>query len=312
MKNNIFLLPTILFTLFATGCNKNKENEYKPEWYKHPHDVLYFIEQARSKVKMTGHKLTSFDENLSIRNSIMDIPYDEYKSADKDIEKSNKSLEYTVCFGEQINDVLAEMTFYDNGSLMMVDCYKRSYFYNIDKEKVATVFATAEKEFATLENDKPDDKKLAEEACDFDKFINNCKEDNASREEDKSISFHFLEYSTKDNFISFGYSFYDQNNRVLNELGKANVEKESSEDAKTIKEELDLFSYRPNRDYCCYMPSNQSFTCFKIYKLYGDHSKGEFRYHLTTYKISEDKGKAFYDAVGKITADIYRSLAKGQ
>ena len=156
MKKKIVLLPVLLFTILTTSCNSKEEKKKKdmPEWLNHPHEVLRYAEDAWPKVKMSNHKLTCFDDDLKIRDSIMAISYADFISKDETIEKSKEYVKYTLCYGDEINDVMADLTIYDNGSLFLNDCNDHHYYFNIALENVKVIFDTTEQEIKKVEEQK--------------------------------------------------------------------------------------------------------------------------------------------------------------
>ena len=154
MKKKIVLLPVLLFTILTTSCNSKEEKKKKdmPEWLNHPHEVLRYAEDAWPKVKMSNHKLTCFDDDLKIRDSIMAISYADFVSKDETIEKSKEYVKYTLCYGDEINDVMADLTIYDNGSLFLNDCNDHHYYFNIALENVKVIFDTLKNKILTLKS----------------------------------------------------------------------------------------------------------------------------------------------------------------
>lgn len=307
MNKKLITLPLLLSAILITSCNnkKNANNEEMPEWLNHPHEVLRYIQDAFPKVKMSNHKLTCFDDDLKIRDSIMNIPYADFQVKDNTIEKSKNYVKYIACYGDKINHVMAEMTFYDNGSLFLDDCNNHHYYFNIAEANVKVVFDTTEAEFKKLEDNKPNDKKDAEEACKLENFVAHYKDENAKRPDDRHVYYGYSAAGQEDRFMTLSYVMYDDNNQVLNLLEKLKIKKDKTTHSKNPEGIRSIFEYA---NYSNYVFEMKNYLTARIVKLYKDHSKGDYVYCVTTYTLDATEGSNFHGKVANIVQNALKKM----
>ena len=301
MKKKLVLLPVLLVTILTTSCNSKEAKKNKkdmPEWLNHPHEVLRYAENAYPKVKMSNHKLTCFDDELKIRDSIMAISYADFQSKDNTIEKSKNYVKYTLCYGDQINDVMADLTIYDNGSLFLNDCNDHHYYFNISLENVKVVFDTTEQEIKKVEELNINPKKKAEGDCTVASYVNNCRSINAKRDDNNKLKYDIGKYGDN-SYVKFSYVVDDNKGLVLDEISKLNLKKEkvTHEKAPSYKSGPFMYGYRS-----CYYFYMYNYVSFGIIKLYKDYSKGDYLWCIVSYSLERSSGESFYKNVASIAS----------
>ena len=298
MKKKIVLLPVLLFTILTTSCNSKEEKKKKdmPEWLNHPHEVLRYAEDAWPKVKMSNHKLTCFDDELKIRDSIMAISYADFISKDETIEKSKEYVKYTLCYGDEINDVMADLIIYDNGSLFLNDCNDHHYYFNIALENVKVIFDTTEQELKKVEEQNINVKKQAEEDCTVAGYVKNCKAINATRDAENKLKYDIGKYGD-DSFIKFSYVVDDNKGLVLDEIAKLELKKENTKHEKNPKYLSTPFMYGYRN---CYYFNMYNYVSFSIMQLYKNYSDGNYYWCTVSYSLERSSGEAFFKKVSSI------------
>ena len=300
MKKKIVLLPVLLSTILTTSCDSKEKANKKdmPEWLNHPYEVLRYADEVYPKVKMSNHKLYCFDDDLKIRDSIMAIPYNDFQVKDETIEKTKNYVKYTVCGVTQINDVIADLTIYDNGSLFLNDNNDHHYYFNIALENVKVIFDTTEQEIKKIEEQNINVKKQAEEACTLGSYVNNCRAINATRDADDKLKYDIGKVGN-DSFLKFSYVLDDNNGKVLDAIGNLEIKKESTSYSKKSSTKYAAFKYGMYTNYyfCMY-----NYVSADIIKLYKDYSKGEYVWCTVSYSLDNTKGKAFFERVANIAS----------
>ena len=299
MKNKIVLLPVLLFTILTTSCDSKEENKKKkdmPEWLNHPYEVLRYAENAYPKVKMSNHKLTCFDDELKIRDSIMEIPYEHFHVKDQDLEKSKNYVQYTLCYGDQINDVMADITFYDNGSVFLNDCNDHHYYFNIALTNMRVIFDTTEQEIKKVEELNINPKKKAEEDCTVASYVNNCRAINAKRDDNNKLKYDIGKYNDT-SFISFSYIVDDNKGKVLDAMSTLKLKKDKVTHDKNYKYVSSPFLYGYGTKYYFRF---ENYVSVSIIELYKDYSKGNYYWCTVSYSLERKDGESFFAKVKNI------------
>lgn len=280
------IILSIFIALCSTGC-KDKENDKKHsgrQWINHPHEALRFPRYGLFKYTMTGHDLYDDDSGLFVRNAIMDIDYNTFvKVSDDSVVKSNNKLEYVVCYGDYLNQVLASMIFYDNGYISMTNYNDDKYSFKLPEPTIKNVFDVGNNKLTAIENEAISQETLAIEACTPEKFMS-FYENNGSK-----AHWHIDGYIVTDN----------SSNEISNCLKTITYKKKSQ---KTIdeyytggknmfSEDYDLEYYIDDHYFCLLNKSRDSIT---FCKLYFDNKKGEYRFNLSIYSISKSDGDYLY------------------
>ena len=307
MKTRLIILPLLLGNLLLTSCAQEKGSsfkdpyEYQPEWMNHPYEVLRYPDKGVHKVKVSGHKKYSFDENLTVRNAVLSIPYESFVRQDTEIVKTKNYVTYTVNYGYGLNDVLAEVNFFDNGKIHIKDCYNYEYNYSLDVTSMRIIFAAAEQDILDVEAKNLNAKTLADEACKPENFANNCIKVNESTDQE-TLKYTFGSVNEKTNKVSY-YSYYataDEKSDVANAIKALKYKGRRTESVSTLKFNQTVFSYvHTQGTYYSVIDYSSGKYKFHFVKRYSDYSTGKTAYFHTSYEISKETYANFFTVLSK-------------
>lgn len=320
MKTRLIILPLLLGNLLLTSCNGNSDGrridnpyKYKPEWMNHPHEVLRYPEKVITKVKVSGHKRYSFDENLTVRDAIFSIPYESYLKQDTEIVKTKKYVTYTVYYGYEIDDKLAEMSFFDNGKIFIKDCYDYEYYYSLDATSMRIIFEAAEKDMVAVEAKEGSAKQAANDDCRIENFVNNCIKANDACKDEKDLTTctgtSYDEKTHKTEYLS--YTVRDKNSLIAKDMKKIKCKNRRTETVKEIKNGNVIIRYDFERGvyYSFISNMNQKYYIHFV-KRFGDYSNGKTAFFHAYCEISDDQYHSFYSYVRMKISEVFSEATK--
>ena len=319
MKLKKLLMPLFIAitSLSVISCkNTDKEERaispYELMWY-YPFDESLDIKQpnyemrsAYHKVNMTGHELTSFDEEENI------VKYIHGKFKTKRIlsaqfKKTDNYITITCGnFGRPMTE-LGIITVYDNGcvSSKLTPTYYKDrgeYFFKASKADTDKLFKIVEEDLAKIEKGERHYYEDIKEYCSLDKFLETADADLA-RESDycnlETNSTH--PYRVATGYISYNYSDSGKmTNKQMVDMIKATphtFKGYKSVDYDAISNSLLAIEY--NDEYASYayvLEGGCNFTTAGVTKVYGDYQDGNYHFLVAEYEISSEAGEAMYDA----------------
>ena len=326
MKLKKLLLPLYLVaaSLCVVGCQENK-SEYSTDprdlvWYFPFHEYSdipepnYFSRSAYHKITMTGHELTSFDEEERIAAYI----HLDFKGCTRiDSFKFKKSDNYVKIVCSDFERPFTQRgicTFYDNGYILckFTPSYSddKEFFYKTSEEEMKKFFDVVEDDFRKIESGERNYYNDAKSYCSLDKFYEMADEE-LQKERSRMTYQASHPFTAALGYYSSGYS--SSLKEHVSEL--YDIVKDIPHTFKGYKTvdyhaaECSIFALRYEDYYSTYayvMDGGSNFSSVGVTMCYGDYNDGDYHFLIAEYTIDSEKGEALFEKAFAPLKETYR------
>ena len=309
----LFILAS---SLSLVGCNKTDKEEravspYELMWF-YPFDEDLDIKQpnydmrsAYHKVNLSGHELTSFDEEENITKFIHS-KFGNKRILSAQFKKTDNYITITCGnFGRPMTE-LGIITVYDNGcvSTKITAAYyreKKEYFFKAEQEDTDKLFKIVEEDLAKIEKGERHYYEDIKKYCSLDKFLETADADLARESDYCDLETNATHpYRVATGYISYNYSDSGKmTNKQMVDMIKATphtFKGYKSVDYDAIRNSLLSIEY--NDEYASYayiLEGGKNFTIAGVTKVYGDYQDGNYHFLVAEYEIPHEAGEAMFD-----------------
>ena len=318
MKLKKLLIPLFILasSLSMVGCNSNDKDEnvitpYELMWYYPFEEYLdikepnYDMRSAYHKVNMTGHTLTSFDEEEIIAKYVHSkFKYERIMSGQ--FKKTDNYVTITCGdFGRPIeqNGII---TVYDNGHLSCKTTYSytknnKEFFFKANKESTDTLFNLVKEDLAKIENGERHYYEDIKEYCSLERFLETADADLARESDYCNLDLKVTHpYRVATGYISSNLT----NTKKESAQEMIDMIKDTPHTFKGFKSvdynaiRNSIFAIEYENDYASYgyiLEGGKNFTTAGVTKVYGDYKDGNYHFLIAEYEIPQEKGMEMFD-----------------
>ena len=320
MKLKKLLVPLFILasSLSLIGCESVDEDDqavsaYELMWY-YPFDEYLTIEQpnyeqrsAYHRVNLTGHELTSFDEEENIVKFVHSREFTGGRRlTEVQFKKTDRYITITCGdFGRPIEEN-GIIKIYDNGYLsteVTSKIYKNAkYFFRISEETTNKLFEIVEEDLAKIERgERHYYEDIKERYCSLDTFLETADKDLARESDYCNLDVETTHpYRVVSGYISHNYT------DTRKTTAQAMIDRiktiphtfkgYKSVDYDAIRNSLFAIDY--NDEYASYgyiLEGGANFSVAGVTKVYGDYVDGKYHFLIAEYEIPSEMGQEMYD-----------------
>ena len=260
----------------------------------------YMMKTGYHTFKLTGHDVTSFDEEENIAKAIYDLGATFNPIEGHQLVKTDRCITVECSNFSRPMSYMGDVVFYENGHIFIEEKYygEGKFYYTMDEEKAKTLFKAVEEDIAKIESGERNYYEDAKKLCTFESFYAFADEELAR------------EYPRLDAYVTYPYSvatgFY-HNINFSNKKYIDPVYEKIKNATYTFKgyRTVDYDALRYSLFYIgaeyenCYgyiLEGGCNFTTAGIAMLYGDYNDGKYHSLIAEYTISSEQGEDIYNA----------------
>lgn len=296
----------------VTDKDENVVSAYELMWH-YPFDEYleinqpnYWQKSAYHKVNLTGHELTSFDEEETIVKFIHSREFTgEKRILEAQFKKTDKCITITCGDFNRPIEVNGYIKIYDNGHLsteVTSKVYKNcKFFFKIEEETTKKLFELVEQDLAKIEKGERHYYEDIKEYCSLDKFLEIADTDLAKDSDSTRLDVHVTHpYRVASGYISYNCS----DSRKTTAQAMVDSIKNIPHTFKGFKSvdynaiTNSLFNVAYNNDYASYayvLEGGKNFTIAGVTKVYGDYEDGNYHFLVAEYEIPHEEGEAMFE-----------------
>lgn len=322
MKIKKVLIPlfVVLSTLSLGACNKEDEDSIN-DYPRRPYDLMYyfpfaeyiegleepnyFLKSSHNRIQLSGHSVTSFDENEDIARVVHNSDaYYQYKQINKtEFKKTDYYITINCSNFDPLRDS-AVIKYYDNGHVSCQVNYtkkKKEYFYTLDEANTKAIFEVVEKDIAKVENGEFKYYDTMKSYCSLESFSKIAEEELAKESDYTDLD--ICSFETKKINPDFKYDGLFVSNKTYlqafyNQIKATNhtFKGYASVDYNAIRDAVLYMDYRDDYAWYAYViEDNSNFSKIDVAILYGDYNDGKYHFLLAQYEVTPEAGKALAD-----------------
>lgn len=318
MKLKKLLIPLFILasSLSMVGCNNtdNDENVIRPYdlmWYYPFEEYLsikepnYDMRSAYHKVNMTGHVLTSFDEEeIIVKYVHSKFKYERIMSGQ--FKKTDNYVTITCGDFSRPIEQNGVITVYDNGHFSCKTTFSytkdnKEFFFKADKESTDTLFNLVEKDLAKIENGERHYYEDIKKYCSLERFLETADTDLARESDYCNLDLEVTHpYRVATGYISSNLTNTKKESvQEMIDMIKATshtFKGYKSVDYNAIDNSILAIDYE--NDYASYgyiLEGGKNFTTAGVTKVYGDYQDGNYHFLIAEYEISHEDGERMFD-----------------
>lgn len=318
MKIKKLLIPLFILasSLSMVGCNNTDKDEnvirpYDLMWYYPFEEYLsikepnYDMRSAYHKVNMTGHTLTSFDEEeIIVKYVHSKFKYERIMSGQ--FKKTDNYVTITCGDFSRPIEQNGVITVYDNGHFSCKTTFSytkdnKEFFFKADKESTDTLFNLVEKDLAKIENGERHYYEDIKKYCSLERFLETADADLARESDYCNLDLEVTHpYRVATGYISSNLTNTKKESvQEMIDMIKATphtFKGYKSVDYNAIDNSILAIDYE--NDYASYgyiLEGGKNFTTAGVTKVYGDYKDGNYHFLIAEYEISHEDGERMFD-----------------